>query len=211
MKDEIHSSSFILHPFVPMFTGLIELLARVADIEAEPPGVRLIVAVGGMADEVKIGDSIAVNGCCLTVVRIDGESLSFQAGEETLKRTNLGELGPGSPVNIERSLVVGDRLGGHFVTGHIDGQGALAERRDDKDWTTCWFTVPAELLEQIASKGSIAVDGVSLTVVDVEPSRFSVALIPHTLSATTLGRLAVGDSVNLETDLIAKYVGRLVE
>src|SRR5271166_7061813 len=110
MKDEIHSSSFILHPFVPMFTGLIEQLARVADIEAEPPGVRLIVAFGGMADEVKIGDSIAVNGCCLTVVRIDGESLSFQAGEETLKRTNLGELGPGSPVNIERSLVVGDRL-----------------------------------------------------------------------------------------------------
>jgi riboflavin synthase len=211
MKDEIHSSSFRLHPFVPMFTGLIEQLARVADIEAEPPGVRLIVAVGGMAGEVKIGDSIAVNGCCLTVVRIDGESLSFQAGEETLKRTNLGELGPGSPVNIERSLAIGDRLGGHFVTGHIDGQGTLVERRDDKDWSTCWFGVPAELVKQIASKGSIAVDGVSLTVVDVEPSRFSVALIPHTLSATTLGRLAIGDSVNLETDLVAKYIARLAE
>jgi riboflavin synthase len=193
-----------------MFTGLIELLSRVADIEAEPPGVLLVVAVGKIADDVKIGDSIAVNGCCLTVVRIDGQSLSFQAGEETLKRTNLGQLGPGSPVNIERSLAIGDRLGGHFVTGHIDGQGVLAERRDDKDWSTCWFTAPPELFKQIASKGSIAIDGVSLTVVDVEAARFSVALIPHTLSATTLGRLAVGDSVNLETDLIAKYVGRLV-
>ncbi len=114
-------------------------------------------------------------------------------------------------MNIERSLVLGDRIGGHFVTGHIDGQGTLAERRDDKDWSTCWFSRARGADQQIASKGSIAVDGVSLTVVDVEPSRFSVALIPHTLAATTLGRLAVGDSVNLETDLIAKYVARLAE
>jgi riboflavin synthase len=194
-----------------MFTGLIELLGHVADIEPESPGVRLVIAAGAIADETRIGDSIAVNGCCLTVVRIDGRSLSFQAGEETLKRTNLGSLQLGSAVNLERSLVVGDRLGGHFVTGHIDGQGVLAERRDDRDWSTIWFSAPAELLKQIASKGSIAVDGVSLTVVEVERERFSVALIPHTLAATTLGRLAVGDSVNLETDLIAKYVARLVE
>jgi riboflavin synthase len=193
-----------------MFTGIIETLALVADIAPEPPGVRLVVAVGQIADDVKIGDSIAVNGCCLTVVRIDGKSLSFQAGEETLNRTNLGRLHSGSEVNIERSVAVGDRLGGHFVTGHVDGQGALAERRDDKDWSTCCFTAPPELFRQIASKGSIAVDGVSLTVVVVEADRFSVALIPHTLSSTTLGRLKVGDSVNLETDLIAKYVGRLV-
>jgi riboflavin synthase len=194
-----------------MFTGLIETLARVSDLEPEPPGVRLVIAAGAIADETKIGDSIAMNGCCLTVVRIDGESLSFQAGEETLKRTNLGRLQPGSAVNLERSLVIGDRLGGHFVTGHVDGQGVLAERRDDKDWSTVWFSAPAELLKQIASKGSIAVDGVSLTVVEVERERFSVALIPHTLAATTLGRLNVGDSVNLETDLIAKYVARLIE
>jgi riboflavin synthase len=194
-----------------MFTGLIETLARVADIEPEPPGVRLVIEAGAMADEVRIGDSIAVNGCCLTVVRIDGQSLSFQAGEETLKRTNLGQLGLGSVVNIERSLVIGDRLGGHFVTGHVDGLGILSERRVDKDWSTCWFSASAELLKQVAAKGSIAVDGVSLTVVDVEPTRFSVALIPHTLAATTLGRLTVGDGVNLETDLIAKYVARLVE
>jgi riboflavin synthase len=193
-----------------MFTGLIELLAHVADIEPEPPGVRLIVSVGTLAGEVKVGDSIAVNGCCLTVVRIDGEMLSFQAGEETLTRTNLGDLGPGSAVNIERSLVIGDRLSGHLVTGHIDGQGVLVERRDDKDWSTFWFSAPNVLMKQIVSKGSIAVDGVSLTVVDVETSRFNVALIPHTLAATTLGSLKVGDRVNLETDLIAKYVGRLV-
>ena len=194
-----------------MFTGLIETLARASDLEPEPPGVRLVIAAGAIADETKIGDSIAVNGCCLTVVRIDGESLSFQAGEETLKRTNLGRLQPGSAVNLERSLAIGDRLGGHFVTGHVDGQGVLAERRDDKDWSTVWFSAPAELLKPIASKGSIAVDGVSLTVVEVERERFSVALIPHTLAATTLGRLNVGDSVNLETDLIAKYVARLIE
>ena len=114
-------------------------------------------------------------------------------------------------VVLERSLVIGNRLGGHFVTGHVDGQGVLAERRDDRDWSTCWFSAPAALLKQIATKGSIAVDGVSLTVVEVERERFSVALIPHTLAATTVGRLAVGDIVNLETDLIAKYVARLIE
>jgi riboflavin synthase len=194
-----------------MFTGLIESLGHVADIEPEPPGVRLVISAGSIADETKVGDSIAVNGCCLTVVRIDGESLSFQAGEETLKRTDLGRLQLGSAVNLERSLAVGDRLGGHFVTGHIDGQGVLTERLDDKDWSTFWFSAPPELLKQIASKGSVAVDGVSLTVVEVERERFNVALIPHTLAGTTLGRLNVGDSVNLETDLIAKYVARLNE
>jgi riboflavin synthase len=161
-----------------------------------------------LADEVEIGDSIAVNGCCLTVVRVEGESIDFQAGEETLSRTNLGRLGPEGLVNLERSLVLGDRMGGHLVTGHIDGQGTLVERRDDGDWSTFWFQAPAELLRQVAPKGSIAVDGVSLTVVDAEAERFSVALIPHTLAVTTLGRLKVGDPVNLETDLIAKYVAK---
>jgi riboflavin synthase len=191
-----------------MFTGLIETLARVADLEPEPPGVRLVIAAGPLADEVEIGDSIAVNGCCLTVVRVEGESIDFQAGEETLSRTNLGRLGPEGLVNLERSLVLGDRMGGHLVTGHIDGQGTLVERRDDGDWSTFWFQAPAELLRQVAPKGSIAVDGVSLTVVDAEAERFSVALIPHTLAVTTLGRLKVGDPVNLETDLIAKYVAK---
>ena len=112
-------------------------------------------------------------------------------------------------MNLERSLRLGDRLGGHLVTGHIDGLGTLAERRDEGDWSTCWFTAPSDLMRQIATKGSIAIDGVSLTVVDARDDRFSVALIPHTLSATTLGQLSPGDAVNLETDVLAKYVSRL--
>jgi riboflavin synthase len=193
-----------------MFTGLVETLARVVDLPDEPPGVRLTIAARSLASGVAVGDSIAVNGCCLTVIQVDREVLSFQAGEETLSRTNLGKLRPGRPVNLERSLVLGDRLGGHLVTGHIDGLGTLAERRDDADWSTFWFRAPADLMRLVAPKGSIAVDGVSLTVVDVTADRFSVALIPHTLAATTLGTLVVGDAVNLETDLIAKYVARLL-
>ncbi len=166
------------------------------------------MTLGDLADGVAIGDSIAINGCCLTVVAIAGELLSFQAGDETLSRTNLGRLQPGDFVNVERSLILGERLGGHLVTGHIDAVGTLDARHDEGEWSTCWFRAPRELTRQVVSKGSIAVDGVSLTVVDVEAERFSVALIPHTLAATTLGRLTIGDPVNLETDLIAKYVAR---
>jgi riboflavin synthase len=194
-----------------MFTGLVESLGKVDDLVDEPPGVRLVISAGILVDGATVGDSIAINGCCLTIVGVRGEALSFQAGEETLRRTNLGKLRAGSAVNLERSLKVGDRLGGHLVTGHIDGPGTLVERRDQGDWSLYWFRAPAELMKQIAPKGSIAVDGVSLTVVDVEAERFSVALIPHTLTGTTLGRMAVGDAVNLETDLIAKYVARLME
>ncbi len=191
-----------------MFTGLVEALGTVAEVRAEPPGIRLVIEAVVVADGAKIGDSVAVNGCCLTVVATDGGRLEFQAGSETIQRTNLGNLQSGSQVNLERSLALGDRLGGHLVTGHIDAVGTLAERRDERDWSTCWFNVPRPLMRQIASKGSIAVDGISLTVVEVEADRFSVALIPHTLANTTLGKLAVGESVNLETDLLAKYVER---
>jgi riboflavin synthase len=177
-------------------------------LQPEPPGVRLSISAGIVAEDACVGDSIAINGCCLTVVAVDGAALAFQAGAETLSRTNLGRLQPGSPVNLERSLKLGERLGGHFVTGHIDGLGTLADRRDDGDWSTCWFQAPEELMRQVAPKGSIAVDGVSLTVVDVAQNRFSVALIPHTLAATTLGRLKTGETVNLETDVLAKYVER---
>jgi len=189
-----------------MFTGIVEFRAEVAELRPEPPGVRLVVRVPAYRGEVKIGDSIAINGCCLTVVRTEGDLIGFDAGEETLSRTNLGRLQPGSLVNLERSLRVGDRLGGHFVTGHIDGVGHLDRRADDADWSTFWFRVPSALTRQMASKGSVAVDGVSLTLVDVEAERFSIALIPHTLAVTTLGPLQVGDPVNLETDVLAKYV-----
>ena len=191
-----------------MFTGLVESLAEVADVVSEPPGVRLIIREPQIAASSKVGDSVALNGCCLTVVAVEGERLSFQAGEETLSRTNLGELTPGDMVNVERSLRAGDPIGGHYVTGHIDAVGAVDRRQDDADWCTMWFRAPAPQLLQMASKGSVAVDGVSLTLVDVEAERFSVALIPHTLAVTTLGRREVGDRVNLETDVLAKYVQR---
>jgi riboflavin synthase len=191
-----------------MFTGLVQSLAEVSAVVTEGPGVRLVVRDPAIAAAAQVGDSIAVNGCCLTVVAIAGSETSFQAGEETLSRTNLGELRHGSRVNLETSLRAGDPLGGHYVSGHIDAVGMLDERRDDAQWSTMWFRVPAALMRQIASKGSVAVDGVSLTVVDVEADRFSVALIPHTLSMTTLGTLRAGDRVNIETDVLAKYVER---
>ena len=194
-----------------MFTGIVECLAAVARIVPEGPGKRLVVCAPSVAEEARRGDSIAVNGCCLTVVDLAGECFSVQAGTETLARTNLGALAAGDHVNLERSLIVGDRMGGHYVTGHIDGVGTLAQRQDEGDWSKFWFRAPVELMRQMATKGSVAVDGVSLTLVDVERERFSVALIPHTLEVTTLGKLQPGMPVNLETDVLAKYVARLLE
>ena len=194
-----------------MFSGIVESLGTVVELQQEPPGCRLIVRESKIAAETRVADSISVNGCCLTVIDCQGDTFAFQAGPETLARTNLGELKPGSPVNLERALAVGDRLGGHFVSGHIDGQGTLLAREDSGDWSTFWFSVSRELAVQMASKGSIAIDGVSLTIVESEPDRFSIALIPYTLAVTTLGRLQVGGRVNLETDILAKYVQRLGE
>ncbi len=194
-----------------MFTGLVECLAPVVDVIPEPPGKRLVIVAPTLAASASIGDSIAINGCCLTVVEIDDDRLAFQAGSETLERTNLGALTDGDHVNLERSLRLDDQLGGHYVTGHIDGCGTLQQRIDDRDWSTLWFRMPPALGCQMASKGSVAVDGVSLTLVEVEKDRFSVALIPHTLHITTLGKLDVGARVNLETDLLAKYVQKQLE
>ena len=189
-----------------MFTGLVESLAAVAEIIPEPPGVRLVIRESRIAGAAAVGDSIALNGCCLTVVAVESDRLAFQAGEETLSRTNLGELKSGDMLNLERSLKLGDEIGGHLVSGHIDGIGIVDRRLDDAEWCTMWFRFPPALSGQLASKGSIAVDGVSLTLVDVEADRFSVALIPHTLTVTTLGHRQTGDRVNLETDILAKYV-----
>ncbi|MCE9631632.1 MAG: riboflavin synthase [Planctomycetia bacterium] len=191
-----------------MFTGLVESLGHVVAAAPEPPGLRLVVDATEVASDARIGDSICTSGCCLSVVRIDGSCLTFELGPETLSRTTLGGLVAGDPVNLERSLRLSDRLGGHLVTGHVDGMGRLASRVEEGDWITCRFEAPAPLLAQMAGKGSVAIDGVSLTVVDVSPTEFSVALIPHTLACTTLGSLAVGDRVNLETDIVFKYVDR---
>lgn len=189
-----------------MFTGLVEALGRVEDTLPEGPGRRLVLSAPSLLAGTNVGDSVAVNGCCLTVVHNASDTLSFQAGPETLRLTNLGELRAGDPVNLERSLKVGDRLGGHMVQGHIDGLGQVAERRREGEWEFIGFSCPASLAEQMVPKGSVTVDGISLTLVEVGPDRFSVALIPHTLAVTTLGFKKVGDSVNLETDILAKYV-----
>lgn len=190
-----------------MFTGLVETMAAVRRVEPDGAGGRHIVLVAPLlAAELVLGESVAVNGACLTVVERDPETVRFQAGPETLQRTNLGELIPGDRVNLERALRLSDRLGGHLVQGHVDGVGRIAERHRQGDWEMVWFSCPAELAAQMVSKGSIAVDGVSLTLVDVAADRFSVALIPHTLDNTTLGFKQPGASVNLETDLLAKYV-----
>jgi riboflavin synthase len=194
-----------------MFTGLVQSLAEIANVLPEPPGARLVIREPQIASAAKVGDSIALNGCCLTLIAIADEHLSFQAGEETLSRTNLGELAAGDFVNVETSLRVGDPLGGHYVTGHIDAVGTVVAKHDDGDWCTMWFQASRPQLDQMASKGSVAVDGVSLTLVDVEDDRFSVALIPHTLNMTTLGRRRIGGRVNLETDVLAKYVQRQMQ
>ena len=191
-----------------MFTGLVEEKGSVVSIDPINNGnaIKVTIAANVVHTDAAIGDSIAINGCCLTVVEIDGNQLSFEAGTETLSRTNLGDLQPSSPVNLERALAVGQRMGGHYVSGHIDTLATVDERNEDGDWAEFWFRLPAEWTRQMANKGSVAVDGISLTLVEVQAERFSVALIPHTLTATTLGDRNCGDSVNIETDLLAKYV-----
>ncbi|MAI35626.1 MAG: riboflavin synthase [Rhodopirellula sp.] len=191
-----------------MFTGLVEAIGEIAAVTEQPPGRRFTIEAGHLAEDASIGDSISINGCCLTVIAIAGSKLDFEAGEETLSRTNLGILGVHSGVNLERSLAVGDRLGGHYVTGHIDGLGKLLERREDPPWAHLRFQMPKRLASQVVAKGSVAIDGISLTVVEADQDSFTVALIPHTLEVTTLGLRKIGDAVNLETDVLAKYVER---
>jgi len=196
-----------------MFTGLVEGLGTVSRTEASGSGRRLVISpppelhAGGRP---ALGDSIAVNGCCLTIVDLAGGDWAFDVGEESLNRTNLGALAVGDPVNLERALAVGARLGGHFVQGHVDGRGSVLSIQPDGEWITMRFAMPKDLARYLVEKGSIAVDGISLTVVEALADQFSVMLIPHTLSATTLGRRKVGDVVNLEVDMLAKYVERLL-
>ena len=193
-----------------MFTGLVEVLGRVEQAIAEGPGRRLILRWPGLAEPLTVGESVAVNGCCLTVIEAQGERFTVQAGPETLLRTNLGDLCAGSPVNLERALRVSDRLGGHFVQGHVDCTATLVERRPEGEWDFLEFRLDSTWTALMVEKGSVAVDGVSLTIVALKPDEFSVMLIPHTLTVTTLGSLQVGDRVNIETDLLAKHVRQLL-
>ena len=185
-----------------MFTGIVEELGTVASFE----GGRLRINATLVLEDAKIGDSTAVNGCCLTVVELGPGWWEADVSEESVARTNLGDLRPGSPVNLERPVRVTDRLGGHIVQGHVDGVGEIVDPAPDLR-----VRMPRELLRYIVEKGSVTVDGISLTVVDVLDDGFTVALIPHTTAVTTLGSKRAGDRVNLEVDVMAKYVERLMD
>jgi len=194
-----------------MFTGIVEVIGKVLRIERCQERADLVIEAGVAAQGAKPGDSIAVNGACLTVTGLEGERLTFQAVAETLQCTNLGELSPGSPVNLERAVRADQRLDGHVVQGHVDATGRVRflERRGD-DVRLC-VDCGREFAELLVDKGSVTVDGVSLTVVHAEEQGFDVALIPHTLEATTLGRRRPGERVNLEADVLGKYVKKYVE
>jgi len=194
-----------------MFTGLVQSLGAVRGKEPRGGAVRLVVEAPGPAAEAAVGDSVAVNGCCLTVVDVDGDRLSFDVIPESLDRTSLGACAVGGQVNLELPLRPADRLGGHFVQGHVDAVAELLWKREGDGDVRYRFSLPASLRGQVVEKGSIAIDGVSLTVAAAEEEAFEVALIPHTLEVTTLGRLREGDRVNLEGDILAKYVASLLE
>lgn len=197
-----------------MFTGLVEGQGTVRQIALLPVGMRLSIAPEAScfsAAEVALGDSISVGGCCLTVMAIQSDAIDFEAGEETLSKTNLGRLSVGSRVNLERSLQASARLGGHFVQGHVDGTAIVQDVIRQGDWIDMWFAPGPAQQRLLVPKGSVAIDGVSLTVVNVTPEFFSVALIPHTLDVTTLGGVDKGDVVNIENDILGKYVDHLLE
>jgi len=195
-----------------VFTGLIEGLGRVERVAEENSGRRLTIVWPGLptGEPLKLGESVAVNGCCLTIAAVVDSRFEVQAGPETLARTNLGDKQAGDRVNLERALKVGDRLGGHFVQGHIDTTAVLHHRRQEGEWEFLAFGIDPSWTALLVSKGSIAIDGVSLTLVDVWPDAFSVMLIPHTLAVTTLGIARPGDRLNLEIDILAKHVRKLL-
>lgn len=193
-----------------MFTGIVEELGTIRSIRRGAASAVLSIGAEAVLSDLRIGDSVAVNGVCLTATGVDGSGFTADVMHETLQRSSLGALGPGSRVNLERAMAADGRFGGHIVSGHIDGTGTIAERRRDDN--AVWYTVsaPPALLRYIVEKGSIAIDGISLTVASVEADRFSVSVIPHTAAVTLLGAKGPGDVVNLETDIIGKYVERLL-
>lgn len=199
-----------------MFTGLVQSMGQVAAIEPRAEGRTLRVRAALSEGDRALGASVAVNGVCLTVTAADAESFTVDAAFETLAKTTLGQLEAGTPVNLEPAMRVGDPIGGHLVSGHVDGVGRLESLEARGDARECWFWVPAALAGFVAVKGSICIEGVSLTVNAVRDdpgggARFMVGLIPHTLEVTTLGRLEPGVAVNLEVDQLARYVARLLE
>ncbi|MDF1605641.1 riboflavin synthase [Nocardioides sp. YIM 152315] len=193
-----------------MFTGIVEELGTVAAVEDQGDAIRLGIRAATVLEDVGLGDSIAVNGCCLTVTTVDGDTWTADVMQETLDKTSLHGVRPGDRVNLERAVTADKRLGGHIVQGHVDGVGEVVSRTPSEHWEVVEISMPAELGRYLVDKGSVTVDGVSLTVVGAGDDRFTVSLIPETLARTTLGTRRPGDRVNLEVDVIAKYVERLM-
>ena len=193
-----------------MFTGIVEEVGRVAELDLTPDGARIAIEAPVLAPLARIGDSVAISGCCLTVVAVDGELLRFEAVPETLSRTSLGTLAAGSRVNLEDALRAGEPFGGHIVQGHVDGVGEITAIAPEGDGYRLTVRAPAELLRYVVEKGSVGVAGISLTIAALRDDGFEIALIPHTWISTTISGLEVGDPVNLEVDVIAKYVERLL-
>ena len=194
-----------------MFTGIVEELGRIAHIESLPDAAKLKIEGAVVVSDVKAGDSIAVNGVCLTVVDLGANYFTADVMAETLNRSSLSKVAIGSKVNLERAARLDARIGGHLVQGHVDAVASVLAIEPNVHWTLIRFTLPLDLARYLVEKGSITVDGVSLTIVEAGPDYFSVSLIPTTLEHTTLGGLTVGDIVNLEVDVIAKYVERLMK
>jgi riboflavin synthase len=193
-----------------VFTGIVSATGTVLGLESREHSARLTVAAKDLLRGVRVGSSIAVNGVCLTIVQLNGGAFEADLAVETLRLTTLGRLEAGAPVNLELPLAVGDRLGGHLVQGHVDGVGLVTARREEGEAWWLEIAAPEPLMRYVIEKGSVTIDGVSLTVATVSEDRFTVCLIPHTCAVTTLGRLAPGAQVNLEMDVLAKYVERLV-
>jgi riboflavin synthase len=192
-----------------MFTGLVEEGGAIVSVQPAQEGARLLIGALAVLEGLEVGDSVAVNGACLTAVEVLPDGFAVDAVAETLRRTTLGGLGIGDRVNLERPMRLGDRLDGHLVQGHVDGVGRVEAARPEGESAVLEITAPADLLRYVVEKGSIAVDGVSLTVAGRSTGGFTVALIPHTMAVTTLGPQAVGRDVNLEVDVVAKYVESL--
>ena len=193
-----------------MFTGIIEHLASVKNLSLKAGRGELFLDFSDFYDDLALGESIAINGVCLTIKEISGKDVSFDVSSETLKKTTLGNLRYAENVNVERALRVGDRIGGHFVTGHVDGISTVKGKKQSADQCTMSFSVEKIFTDMMIEKGSIAIDGISLTIVDLADGGFSVALIPYTLASTTLGFKKVGDPVNIEIDMMGKWIKRLL-
>lgn len=196
-----------------MFTGIIEEIGYIKRITPAPRGIKLTVKAHTILDDIKLGDSIAINGACQTVIEFDNESFTVDVSSETIDITTFKNFNQGTRVNLERALKLSDRLGGHIVSGHVDGIGEFISKKEKGDTTILSFKVPENISRYLIYKGSITIDGISLTISNLEnnDSIFSVAIIPHTLSNTTLLSIKIGDTVNLESDLLAKYIEKLLK